>query len=574
MSVLQPLYFAGGRYTASIDRKMLTALIDPEATGKRIAGVIPPSGSMAVSGTTTSTIAVAPGFCVIPDSSSPSAASPGLYLCAIDSSSETLPTLAATTAPASRTDLIYASVSETSFTVTNKELSSNTATLYTSTAHGFSPGYTVVISGVDEIFDGSYEIRTVPTTTTFTYERTYGSSVASDFVTPIARLASSSATTDVVITASAIPATNQITFTTSTQAYAAGNRVTVIGVSTELDGTYEVLASPAPTSTAFSVAKVTKIAPSVGTVTLTTKNPTTTSKPISSVAKARVPFAIKVSAGTVGGAAGTLPSGSNLELARVTVTGTAVTRQDLRQFTAATGGIRLYNSSLTGTTYDPDGSVGGARYDTSTNKFEVYSTEGTDKWQPIFYGTTKHHDSRATDASALSLHHTLGNTAGQAAKGNHTHTVDATGSTGRLGLHASLNTAVGIYNGATRRVLSQSSASPTLLAQSGSLDIPANTVVLVIATASVTVTATGTKCNFGIKLGDGTITRTAAQGETDGIHNVTSIRRYFFDSAKENVVFQFAAYKDSSATGSDIYDVFDADMIVVPFSSITTNILT
>jgi hypothetical protein len=571
MAVLQPLYFAGGRYTASIDRKLLAALIDPEKTGLRIAGVIPPSDSMAVTGSTTSTIAVAPGFCVIPDSDSPSSASPGLYLCAIDSSSETLPTLASTTSPATRTDLIYASVSETSFTVTNKSLTSNKATIYTSANHGFSAGQTVVISGVDEIFDGSYEILggvDSPTDKTFKYERTFGSDISDEFVTPIARLASSSSTTDVVITAASIPATNQITFTTSTQAYAAGDSVTVIGVSVELDGTYEVLASPAPSSTSFSVARVSKIAPST-TITNTTSNPTSTTKPTSSIAKARVPFSIKVSSGTVGGAAGTLPAGRNLELARVTVTGTSVTRQDIRQFTAGAGGIRLYNSSLTGTTYDPDGSVGGVRYDTHLNRFEVYSTEGVDKWQPIFYGTTRHHDSVATNASNAALHHTIGTGQFNAAKGNHVHAIASS----RLALNNDIDNTFGIFTGAARSVTSENSASPTILSQSTAMNIPANTVVLVIATASVSVVAAGTKCNFGIKLSNGTIQRTAAQGDTDGVFSVTSIRRYSFTSATNNVIFQFAGYKDTSATSADVYSVFDADMMVIPFSTITTNTL-
>jgi hypothetical protein len=455
--------------------------------------------------------------------------------------------------------------------VTNKSLTSNKATIYTSANHGFSAGQTVVISGVDEIFDGSYEILggvDSPTDKTFKYERTFGSNISDEFVTPIARLASSSSTTDVVITAASIPATNQVTFTTSTQAYVAGDRVTVIGVSTELDGTYEVLASPAPSSTSFSVARISKIAPST-TIINTTSNPTSATKPTSSIAKARVPFAIKVSSGTVGGAAGTLPAGRNLELASVTVTGTSVTRQDLRQFTAGTGGIRLYNSSLPNTTYDPDGSVGGARYDIATNKFELYSTAGDDKWQPIFYGTTLHHDSRATDSSNAAIHHTIGTGQFNAAKGNHVHAISST----RLGLNNSLDNSFSIFGGAERRVDSRNSAAPTVLSQSGAMDIPANTVVLVVATASVIVDATSTKCNFGIKLNTGTIQRTSALGSTDGIFSVTSIRRYLFSSAANNVIFQFAAYRDTSAGTADVYRVFDADMMVIPFSTITTNTL-
>jgi hypothetical protein len=58
------------------------------------------------------------------------------------------------------------------FTVANKALTSNVATLTTSAAHGFAVGGTVVIAGVDATFNGTYTIATVPTTTTFTYAKT------------------------------------------------------------------------------------------------------------------------------------------------------------------------------------------------------------------------------------------------------------------------------------------------------------------------------------------------------------------------------------------------------------------
>jgi len=57
-------------------------------------------------------------------------------------------------------------------TITFKGLASNTATITTSSAHGFTAGKTVDISGVDSTFNGRYEIATVPTTTTFTYAKT------------------------------------------------------------------------------------------------------------------------------------------------------------------------------------------------------------------------------------------------------------------------------------------------------------------------------------------------------------------------------------------------------------------
>lgn len=57
-------------------------------------------------------------------------------------------------------------------TISNKALANNIATLTTSAAHGFSVGQTVVVSGIDSVFNGTYVIATVPTTTTFTYAKT------------------------------------------------------------------------------------------------------------------------------------------------------------------------------------------------------------------------------------------------------------------------------------------------------------------------------------------------------------------------------------------------------------------
>lgn len=58
------------------------------------------------------------------------------------------------------------------YNVTNKALTSNVATITTSTAHYLTTGETVKISGVDATFDGSYTVASTPTATTFTYAKT------------------------------------------------------------------------------------------------------------------------------------------------------------------------------------------------------------------------------------------------------------------------------------------------------------------------------------------------------------------------------------------------------------------
>jgi hypothetical protein len=55
--------------------------------------------------------------------------------------------------------------------ITNKALTSDVATLTTSTAHGLSTGMQITISDVDATFNGEYRITSVPTTTTFTYAK-------------------------------------------------------------------------------------------------------------------------------------------------------------------------------------------------------------------------------------------------------------------------------------------------------------------------------------------------------------------------------------------------------------------
>jgi hypothetical protein len=57
-------------------------------------------------------------------------------------------------------------------TVSNKALASNVATLTTSATHGFSIGDIAVITGVDATFNGTYYVKAVPTTTTFTFDKT------------------------------------------------------------------------------------------------------------------------------------------------------------------------------------------------------------------------------------------------------------------------------------------------------------------------------------------------------------------------------------------------------------------
>lgn len=57
-------------------------------------------------------------------------------------------------------------------TVTNKQLTSNVATLTTSGAHGYNVGDSVTVSGVDATFNGTYTVTAAPSAQSFSYAKT------------------------------------------------------------------------------------------------------------------------------------------------------------------------------------------------------------------------------------------------------------------------------------------------------------------------------------------------------------------------------------------------------------------
>jgi hypothetical protein len=63
-------------------------------------------------------------------------------------------------------------VSTITKTISNKTLTSNVATLTTSATHGFAVGDIAVVTGVDATFNGTHYVKAVPTTTTFTFDKT------------------------------------------------------------------------------------------------------------------------------------------------------------------------------------------------------------------------------------------------------------------------------------------------------------------------------------------------------------------------------------------------------------------
>jgi hypothetical protein len=79
-------------------------------------------------------------------------------------------------------------------TISNSARTGTTATLTTSTAHGFVAGDTVVVSGTNgnPSLEGTWTITTVPTTTTFTYTTTTSGTITSAVDTGTALVAADS----------------------------------------------------------------------------------------------------------------------------------------------------------------------------------------------------------------------------------------------------------------------------------------------------------------------------------------------------------------------------------------------
>lgn len=135
------------------------------------------------------------------------------------------------------------------FTVTNKALTTNVATLTTSVSHGLVVGQVVLVTGVDTVFNGTYTITGVGANT-FTYARTNANvgSVASGGSVRVAVLAQlSAAVTNKALT------TNVVTLTTSgPHGFAVGDEVAVAIGDPIFDGNF-VLTGVA--STTFTYAK-------------------------------------------------------------------------------------------------------------------------------------------------------------------------------------------------------------------------------------------------------------------------------------------------------------------------------
>ena len=85
--------------------------------------------------------------------------------------------------------LAYCTAAKDEVAVSNKQRTTTTATLTTSTAHGLTVGDVVFIAGVDAALNGQQTIVTTPTTTTFTFTTATSGTIASAAVSPTGTVA-------------------------------------------------------------------------------------------------------------------------------------------------------------------------------------------------------------------------------------------------------------------------------------------------------------------------------------------------------------------------------------------------
>jgi hypothetical protein len=70
------------------------------------------------------------------------------------------------------TTFTFAADAATIKNVSHKALASSVATLDTTTPHGFTNGQQITVAGVDSVFDGTYNISSIPSLTSFTFTKT------------------------------------------------------------------------------------------------------------------------------------------------------------------------------------------------------------------------------------------------------------------------------------------------------------------------------------------------------------------------------------------------------------------
>lgn len=143
----------------------------------------------------------------------------------------------------------------TRFTITNKAITTNLATVTTGTLHGITQvGTIVTIQGVDSTFDGTWVIHSIPTTSTFTFVSTTAT-VASVAVSPVGiatfNTGASGVTNGFTITNKVVQNNIATLTTSSAHNLTVGDMVAVTIGDAIYDG-LQIIVIGTPTTTTFS----------------------------------------------------------------------------------------------------------------------------------------------------------------------------------------------------------------------------------------------------------------------------------------------------------------------------------
>lgn len=147
---------------------------------------------------------------------------------------------------------VVAGAARLAFTVNNKALTTNVATLTTAAAHGLAVGDIVEVAGIDSVFDGTWAVASVPSGTTFTYART-NANVATVAVSPVApgwRTHNNGG----FVASNKLAVNGLVTITVATHTLAVGDWVVVSVGDATIDGLRQVWSVPSSTLVCFKVA--------------------------------------------------------------------------------------------------------------------------------------------------------------------------------------------------------------------------------------------------------------------------------------------------------------------------------
>jgi hypothetical protein len=142
----------------------------------------------------------------------------------------------------------YRRVRSTQKPVITKSLTANVATLTTSEPHGYVVGESVVISGVDSTFNGTYVITQLPSTTTFSYAKVFPNNISA-----ITVLSGTVRSGSRVIKSRQLIGNVATITTVNAHGVLLGEEVIISGLDDTFNGTYAV--TSIPTNNTFTYVK-------------------------------------------------------------------------------------------------------------------------------------------------------------------------------------------------------------------------------------------------------------------------------------------------------------------------------